>query len=269
MGARARLALHVIASGSKGNAAIVENTGNGHGVLVDCGVTKKAFFAGCQQSGFDPARLDAILMTHEHTDHTKGLDVVTRGLAKLGTAPTLYASTKVRDASGDIRAVQEALGEGAFRAGDDFGLAGIRVHVFPTSHDSAESFGFRFELDGDVVGFMTDTGIVTGEAREALRGCRLLGLEANHDRHILACGPYPAPLKRRIAGAGGHLSNDQSAELLEDLLCNELEQVVALHVSENNNDYDLPVAALAGVLERNGHPARALTGYQRRTVTVR
>lgn len=263
-----RLRLHVIASGSKGNASIVENTATGHGVLVDCGVTKKAFFAGCEQGGFDPAKLDAILITHEHTDHTKGLGVVTRGLAKLGVVPVLFASDKVRDASAQIRDVQDTLGEGAFASGDDFSLAGISIHAFPTSHDAAESFGFRFELGGDAIGFMTDTGVVTGESEEALQNCRVLGIESNHDLAMLKYGPYPAPLKRRIAGEGGHLSNEQSAQLLESLLCDELEEVVALHISENNNDYSLPQQTLAGVLSRADHPARALVGYQRRSIDV-
>lgn len=266
--AAARLHLHVIASGSKGNAAIVENGATGHGVLVDCGVTKKAFFAGCESSGFDPAKLDAILITHEHTDHTKGLGVVTRGLAKLGVTPTLYASDKVRTASSQVRAVQETLGEGVFQSGDDLSIAGIAIHAFPTSHDAAESFGFRFDFGKDSIGFMTDTGIVTGEAREALRECRVLGIEANHDLRMLKYGPYPASLKTRIAGDGGHLSNEQSADLLESLLSDRLEQVVALHISENNNDYALPVQALARTLARNDHPAHAQAGYQRTSIDV-
>ena len=87
-----RLAVHVLASGSRGNAAVVEDAATGAGVLVDCGICKRDFFARCEEAGFDPARLAAVLVTHEHTDHTKGLGVVMRGLAKLGVEPTVYAA---------------------------------------------------------------------------------------------------------------------------------------------------------------------------------
>lgn len=86
------LKLHVLASGSKGNAAIVENAATGSGVLIDCGICKRDFLERCDEAGFDPARIDAVLITHEHGDHTKGLGVVLRGLAKLGCAPTVYVN---------------------------------------------------------------------------------------------------------------------------------------------------------------------------------
>lgn len=263
------LALHVIASGSRGNAAVVENTTTGHGILIDCGTSGKALIEGCAACGFDAAKIDAVLVTHEHTDHVKGLGVATRKLAKLGCAPTLYTSEKVRAASSEVQQLADGLALETFASGDDLTLCGIDVHAFPTSHDAAESFGFRFNLSGDSIGFMTDTGVVTGEAREALGGCRILGLEANHDRAMLAHGPYPAYLKSRIASERGHLSNEQSADLLESLLSDDLEQVIGLHVSQNNNTYELPQQTLAQVLARAGHPAQVLVGFQKRPVSLR
>jgi phosphoribosyl 1,2-cyclic phosphodiesterase len=115
---------------------------------------------------------------------------------------------------------------------------------------------------------MTDTGIATGESREALAGCRVLALETNHDINMLAHGPYPGYLKARIASDHGHLSNVQGADLLSTLLCDELEQVVGMHISQNNNTYRLPGDALNEVLRRECHPASARVGYQDKPLSV-
>jgi len=260
--------LHVLASGSKGNCSVVENDATGALVVIDCGISKRAFMEGCSTCGLDPARVEAVLVTHEHSDHVKGLGVLTRGLAKLGVQPVLYASRAVHGSSPDICTIQDAVDLRHFKAGDDLAIGGMTVHAFATSHDAAESFGFRFDVEGEALGFMTDTGIVTGEAYEALQRCRVLAIESNHDVDMLATGPYPYYLKARVGGERGHLSNDQSAELLESLLCNELEQVIGMHVSQNNNTYTLPPKTLISVLGRYDHPAQALVGYQERVVSV-
>lgn len=265
-----RLALHVLASGSRGNAAIVEDTVTGAGVMVDCGICKRDFFDRCDEAGFDPANLAAILVTHEHTDHTKGLGVVLRGLAKRGIAPAVYVDDAVHAASSEICAIDGAHDVRALRAGGALSVAGLAVHVFRTSHDAASSCGFRFEgAGGDALGFMTDTGIVTGEAHEALSHVRILALESNHDVQMLADGPYPYPVKRRVGSDVGHLSNEQAAAELAALLGNELEQVVAMHISQNNNTYRLPVEALSSVVVRASHSAQVQSAYQNMPVTVR
>ena len=263
-----QLRLHVLASGSKGNCSVVENVATGACVVVDCGISKRAFMDGCAARGVDVARVEAILVTHEHSDHTKGLGVMTRGLARAGVFPALYASTAVHSASRDIRAIEDAVDLRHFACGDDLALAGMSVHAFPTLHDAAESFGFRFDCAGDSIGFMTDTGIVTGEAHEALVGCRVLAPESNHDVRMLENGPYPRYLKDRIASERGHLSNDQSAELLVQLLDNQVECVIGVHVSENNNTYRLPHDVFQETLAQYDHPAWALVGYQNRLVSV-
>ena len=262
------LRLHVLASGSKGNCSVVENTATGASVVIDCGISKKAFMAGCDSCGIDTARIAAILVTHEHSDHTKGLGVVTRGLARLGVTPVLYVSAAVHAASRDLRAIEDAVDLRHFARGDDLALAGMLVHAFPTLHDAAESFGFRFDCAGDSVGFMTDTGVVTGEAFEALVGSRVLALESNHDPQMLEDGPYPYYLKRRIASDHGHLSNEQSAELLAALLDNHVEQVIGMHISQNNNTYRLPHDVLDTVVAQNDHPAQVHVGYQTQPVSV-
>ncbi|MFR1640442.1 MAG: MBL fold metallo-hydrolase [Eggerthellaceae bacterium] len=261
--------LHVLASGSRGNAALVEDAATGASVLVDCGVCKRDFFARCDEAGVDPAKLAAVLVTHDHADHTKGLGVVLRGLAKEGVEPAVYVDGAVRAASKDVRAVEGACDLRALPIGGMLSLAGMAVHVFATSHDAASSCGFRFEGGGDAVGFMTDTGIVTAAAHEALSDVRILALESNHDVRMLQDGPYPYPVKRRVGSDVGHLSNEQAADELDALLSNRLEHVVAMHISQNNNTYRLPADALGAVVERAGHGAQVQAAFQSMLVSVR
>ena len=264
-----QLKLHVLGTGSKGNASIVEDARTGRGVLIDCGICKRDFFAACDEAGFDPAALDAIFITHEHTDHTKGLGVVLRGFRKLGIeAPALYVHDDVLNASADLIALGDLADIRSLRLGESVRAGGLDVLPFETSHDAASSCGFRVESDDDALGFMTDTGIVTGAAHEALQRVRILALESNHDLRMLDAGPYPYAVRKRIASARGHLNNEQAAEELATLLSDELEQVVAMHISENNNTYRLPAQTLASVVEREGAQVAVQAGYQKRLVSV-
>lgn len=266
------LKLHVIASGSKGNAALVENAASGRCVLIDCGICKRDLFDALAKADIAPGRIESILITHEHTDHTKGLAVCVRGLAKAGSFPAIRTSPAVRQSSTQI---EEALETGndfaGFRAGDAISACGMQIHVFPTSHDAAESFGFRIECEDstgrrDVLAYMTDTGYVTAEAREALADARILAIEANHDRQMLENGPYPYVLKRRIASEKGHLSNDDAASEVAHLInsggAGALEHVVGMHVSQKNNRYELAQQMLAKTLTEHGHPAKAHSAKQ-------
>jgi len=280
------LKLHILASGSRGNAAIVENGATGAGVLIDCGICKRDFFSRAAEAGFDLAGLEAVVVTHDHGDHVKGMGVVLRGLAKAGVRPAVYASEAVLAASAPLRDAVASVGAccQVFEAGDRLELAGMTLRPFPTSHDAAASFGFRFEetevsdeasapIRGcDALGYMTDTGIVTEEAWEALAGVRLLALESNHDARILATGPYPYPVKQRIASNRGHLSNEQAAEALARLVHEGLEQVVAMHVSQENNTYRLPretlERALAEAAPALAPQVRVAVAFQDRPVTV-
>lgn len=263
--------LHVLASGSKGNASIVRF--GDAAVLVDCGISKKELFARCDEVGFDPFAISAVLVTHEHTDHTKGLGVLMRALAKAGVHPPLLTTAAVHAASRPVREIEDLTEVRHVRASDDFMLAGMHVTSFATSHDSVESMGFRFEADlpdgtRDALGFATDTGVLTDEALACLSDVRLLALESNHDAHLLEVGPYPTALKRRVAGEGGHLSNAQAAEGLERLLSPRLERVVGMHLSETNNEPRLALSASQEVLERERHPARYVTAWQHRAVSL-
>ena len=193
------LALHVLASGSSGNAAVVENTATGAGLLIDCGICKRDFLNRCDEAGFDPGRIQAMFVTHEHSDHVKGLGVVLRGLAKAGNVPPVFAAGACTANSSALAKVAEAFDVRDLTTEPDaVEAAGIRIIPFATSHDAAASFGFRIEdaVDGDAVGYLTDSGIVTAQAHAALRDVRILALESNHDPKMLAAGPYPYVIKQ-------------------------------------------------------------------------
>lgn len=266
--------LHVLASGSKGNAAVVVDAATGRGVFVDCGICKRDLFARAAEAGFDVSSLDAVLVTHDHGDHTRGLGVATRGLEKAaqrsGAAlPPVYALPAVRRASAEVRALEDAWDVRDLALDEAFSFGSVTVFPFRTSHDAAASCGFRFEsADGDALGYVTDTGVVTPEAHEALENVRLLALESNHDERMLREGPYPYAIKRRIASDAGHLSNVQAAEELGQLLSSRLEAVVAMHISENNNLPSLAERSLRGVLEQAGHGARVSCAAQHMLVSV-
>ena len=147
-------------------------------------------------------------------------------------------------------------------------LAGIDITTFPTSHDAADPMGMRFETTDDAIGYTTDTGYLSAEGRELLQDCRILALETNHDEHMLREGPYPGFLKTRIAGEEGHLSNAQAREALDGLLCDRLECIVGMHISQVNNLPDLALASLHAVVDDNDHPAQVAVASQGRTLVV-
>lgn len=263
----ARLRIHVLASGSKGNASLVENIATGEGVLIDCGICKRDVLSRSAEAGFDLGKLKAVLITHEHSDHTKGLKVLYRELAKQGLQVPLFVNQATYANSKNIQEAAQLTEVVGLDAEDQLSLAGMEVFAFDTSHDAASSFGFRLWAGEDALGFMTDTGVVTGAAHEALQGCRVLALEANHDPTMLKNGPYPRALQERVSSEHGHLSNGQASEELKSLLHPGLEEVIAMHISENNNTYRLPVECLREVVRQESHPAAVVCAYQQRLVS--
>ncbi len=263
------LKIHILASGSKGNATIVENTLTGDGFLIDCGICKRDFFARCADVGFDPARLRAILITHVHTDHIKGLDVVLRGLARKDIRPALYMGESLCQAGiGRIDACAADMTD-IIRAEKDLRIADIHINAFATSHDCVESFGFRCAHPcGHTLGYVTDTGIVDDAMLEYLKGCSVLALESNHDAALLSQCAYPYAVKNRIRSDRGHLSNEQAACVLAKLLHGNLEHVVAMHVSENSNTYRLAASSLQETIDNHRQGAQVHAAFQGRCRSV-
>lgn len=228
------LHLNILASGSKGNAYLVE--GPEATFLVDCGISLKQIRLRAAELGCDLENIAGMLITHEHSDHVAGLSVVANHVDAplFATAGTIAARSYLSRLSFEVITHDEA-----------FELAGVRIQAFPTSHDVADPVGFTFETANDKLAICTDTGYVVDKAAEALYGARILALESNHDERMLAKGPYPAHLKQRVAGQSGHLSNVQAAEILPDLVSSDTEIVVGMHLSQQNNVPSLAVRTLA------------------------
>jgi phosphoribosyl 1,2-cyclic phosphodiesterase len=207
-------------------------------VLLDVGISARETLRRIAAAGADDARIEAILLTHEHVDHVRGARVLARRLG----IPVMATGGTLQSAAACLADVPETI---AIRRDDRFSVAGLRVTSFPTTHYASESCGFTFESRrGHRIGIATDTGVFTPEIAGALSGCNAIGLEANHDERMLAAGPYPPFLKRRIAGDRGHLSNTAAATGLGELGWKGLAHVFALHLSEQNNTPDTARAAL-------------------------
>ncbi len=226
-----------LGSGSRGNAAVVEAAGVR--VLVDCGFGLRESRQRLASLGVEAESLDAILLTHEHTDHVRGAGPLARrhGIPVFATAGTWRAA-----GCGEVPRVH------LFSSHDrGFRIGGIRVRPFPVPHDAREPCQFVLEGDGTSLGILTDSGTVTPHAGAVLAECDALVLECNHDPQMLRNGPYPPSLQARVGGELGHLSNLQAAELLDRLDHGALRWLVAAHLSEKNNRPELVRECLSGV----------------------
>jgi phosphoribosyl 1,2-cyclic phosphodiesterase len=226
-----------LGSGSRGNALLVE--GGGACLLVDCGFAAGEVERRLDRLGAGAGDLDAILLTHEHGDHVRGAAALSR---RHGIPVWTTPGTCRRAGVGDLRTVRLISGHGA-----GFEIAGIRVQPFPVPHDAREPCQFVLETQGRRLGLLTDAGTVTRHIRELLSECDALMLECNHDADMLRSGPYPPMLQGRIAGAYGHLSNAQAAELLDSLPHRQLSNLLVAHISAQNNRPELARRALLHV----------------------
>lgn len=244
-----------LASGSSGNATLVEaqraEAERPTRVLVDCGLGPRRLAAALAARGVTVAELDAVFVTHEHSDHVAGVLALQRrwGLPVWASAGTWEAATAGRDHEHGARIA---------RTGEPIAIGALTLHPFAVPHDSAEPLQLVCESGGARLGILTDVGEPTEETVRALRNCGALLLECNHDRSMLAEGPYPVWLKRRIGGSQGHLANEQAAELLEACWHDGLRHVVAAHLSLHNNRPELALESLRRAVSDGGAAAPAL-----------
>lgn len=223
-----------LGSGSRGNALLVE--ADGTRVLIDCGFGPRELGKRLARLGVDVGDIDAILVTHEHSDHVGGVArcVGRHGIAVYATAGTCAAAVGLADLQ--VRRIDTHSG---------FAIGGLEVHPYPVPHDAREPVQFVLSDGRHRLGVLTDAGHVTPHMVSMLAGCDAIMLECNHDPDMLARGNYPWPLKQRIAGRFGHLDNEAAAGLLRQVDVRRLQHVVCAHLSEQNNRPALAVAAVS------------------------
>ena len=228
-----------LGSGSEGNGLVVE-VGTSR-LMIDCGFGVRDTAARLARLGLAPRDLDAILVTHEHSDHVGGV-------AAFGAkhAIPVWLTFGTLSVVGERFAGMDRVY--GFDSHDRFAVGAIEVHPFPVPHDAREPVQFVV-TDGTVrLGVLTDIGMSTPAVERALSGCDALVLECNHDAAMLSEGPYPPALKARIAGRFGHLDNAASSALLAALDNSRLRHIVAAHLSKQNNTPAHARTALAQAL---------------------
>lgn len=229
----------VLGSGSSGNATLL--VAGETRVLIDCGLSARETVRRIQAVGEDPNRLDAIVITHEHGDHARGLGMLSKqlGVPVYVSTPTLEACN-LKDKAEHVRR-----GE-AITDSQEFQIGAFRISPFKIPHDAADPMAFTVEAGGVKMGIAVDLGYINNLAAEHFRGCDLLIIEANYETEMLrACTFYPWALKQRILGRHGHTSNDEMARYLTEDFDNKAEHIVLAHLSQNTNHPD--VARLAAI----------------------
>jgi phosphoribosyl 1,2-cyclic phosphodiesterase len=227
----------VLASGSRGNSAIVSSSSAR--ILVDAGISCRETFKRMKSLGEEPQCLSAVLITHEHSDHISGLLTLARKLKipvfMTGATHQAWARA-LRDEDGTCPKLERLE---TFEAGRSFQVGDIAITPFTIPHDAADPVGFTFLIEGVKVGICTDLGYLPVSVRHHLRRCDVLVVESNHDVEMLRVGPYPWSVKQRVMSRVGHLSNDALAEFLLSDYDGGAAYVVLAHLSEANNHPEL------------------------------
>jgi len=225
--------LSMLASGSRGNCALVASTSTR--ILLDAGISCRETFKRLKSLGESPQSISAILITHEHSDHIYGLATLAKKLRipVFMTAATHHAWSRAMPVVNGQRPQIERLEK--FESGHRFQIGDIEVKPFTIPHDAADPVGFTFRAEGIKVSFATDLGYIPVNVRDHLRGSDILVMESNHDLEMLRGGPYPWSVKQRVASNVGHLSNHKLADFFTGDYDNNAAFVVLAHLSEQNN----------------------------------
>ena len=230
-----------LGSGSAGNALLVESGATC--LMVDCGFGQRETLRRLARLGKSPEDLAGILVTHEHGDHLGGvIPFARRHALPVWLSHGTFSAAKAVTNNVDLRIIDSHA---------PFAVGALEIRPYPVPHDAREPLQFVFS-DGNIrLGLLTDAGEITRHMRDLLSGIEGLVLECNHDADMLAASNYPASLRQRIAGRFGHLENGAAAALLREIDTSRLQQLVAAHLSEQNNHPSLAVRALSAALGCN------------------
>ncbi len=259
-----QFAVYTLFSGSSGNAVYIKY-GSAE-ILIDAGVSAKAICEALCGIGTNIDNIAAIFVTHEHIDHVRGLAVLT----KKHPIPVYMTAGVLQSCIADPACPLGQLSH-AMAAGDALAIGEMLITSFPTPHDSAESVGYTVRTPLGTVGLATDIGHLTPAVKKSLLDCDHVILEANYDEHMLMTGPYPYPLRMRIASDIGHLSNSESAVFASALAQHGTKSILLAHLSKENNSPDLAYAVVRRELELTGvadRTALAVAGRDRPTKFV-
>lgn len=256
-----------LASGSSGNCYLVQ--AGGHNILIDCGLTATNLKKYLAAENLQPSDLSAIFLTHEHSDHVRGASNISRrwGVPLIANERTLTQARyrwQKQERLEEQRAAQlneAAVEQGRYRTeilpvGEVKSFGGLEVSSFPVSHDANDTVCYTFRADGQQGVILTDLGCATPEIFEPLNASHLIVLEANHDLITLRRSKYPPSLRARIESKVGHLSNDQSAAILQQVLeeSGQLRTVWLAHLSKENNTPKDALNTLNSRLDKAGIP---------------
>ena len=242
------VSVSVLASGSRGNTAIVESSSAR--ILVDAGISCRETFKRLRSLGRDPRDISAVLITHEHSDHVYGLALLAKKLnvPVFMTGPTHQAwARSLRHDTGELAKIAKLE---IFYAGRSFCVADIEVTPFTIPHDAADPVGFTFRAEGTKIAIATDLGYMPASVRDHLRGCDVLMVESNHDLEMLRVGPYPWSVKQRVMSRVGHLSNESLAQFFAESYDGRASYIVLAHLSEQNNHPEIALRAAENALGR-------------------
>lgn len=241
-----------ITSGSSGNCIYV-GTENAS-VLVDVGISGKRIEAGLNSIERKTAEMDGILITHEHSDHIKGLGVLARKyqipiFATGGTISAIKRSSSLGKIDADLFC--------EIKADETFMIEDLKINPFAISHDAAEPVAYRINHGKKSVGVVTDLGVYNDYTVECLKGLDAVLMEANHDINMLQVGSYPYYLKQRILGNRGHLSNENAGRLLCEILHDKMKAVFLGHLSQENNYEELAFETVCQEVTLGDNPYKA------------
>ena len=242
-----------LASGSKGNCIYLGTKDTK--ILIDAGISAKMIGEKLSEIGVDVEEIDAVVISHEHTDHIKGLHTLCKKL----DIP-VFANRDT--AKGIFQVFPQALKFKIFSTGEVFTFGDIEVHPFSVQHDTLDPVAFTFNVGGAKIGICTDIGFVTTLVRTQLQQCDYLMVEANHEPSMVHASNRPIVYKKRVLSKQGHLSNEECAKLLLDVFHPGLKHVFLAHLSSECNNPELAIQIVEKRLSEQGLKASLSIAYQ-------